>query len=86
MAQPSAKYVFEKSTPASYAQAITPSDVTTYLPTRGISFEVAGDLEVTMAGDSDTVVIPGLAAGVIHPLSVTQIQTGTAATGIVAYW
>jgi hypothetical protein len=56
--------------------------------TRGISFAVAGDLAVVTAG-GETVVIPSgaLAAGIVHPLRVKQVlSTGTAATGIVAYW
>jgi hypothetical protein len=75
--------------PARHVALVTGNDSTDLgYVTRGISFAVAGDLKVTTDG-GETVVIPSgaLAAGVIHPLEVTRVWlTGTAATGIVAYW
>lgn len=73
---------------------VTPSDalILKYhgvsLKCRGISFAVAGDLAIKDDQDT-TVIIPNgsLAAGSIHPISTQQVlATGTAATGIVAYF
>ena len=67
---------------------VTKSDSTVLPTTRGISVAVAGDLAVLTKG-GQSVVIPGdaLVAGVIHRLRVTKVlSTGTAATGIVAYY
>lgn len=55
---------------------------------RGISFAVAGDLAV-VDDVGNAVIIPSgsLAAGVIHPIVTPYVRaTGTAATGIVAYF
>lgn len=57
------------------------------LACRGISFVVAGDLEVR--DDQGTmIIIPSgaLSAGIIHPLGTDLIGTNTTATGIVAYF
>lgn len=55
--------------------------------TRAVSFEVQGDIKVVMADDDTPVVLPGLVAGVLHPLCVRQIySTGTAASGIRCYY
>ena len=67
---------------------VTPNDSTdlAYV-TRGVSFAVAGALEVIDLANQ-TVVIPSgaLAAGIIHPIEVTRIKAAnTTATGIVAY-
>ena len=75
-----------KTKPAVECSAdITTSDSTTYKATRGVLLEVAGDLVVTMADGNDAT-IPGLAAGVIHPLSVTKVKAATTATGISLFW
>jgi len=53
---------------------------------RGILLEVAGDIAIK-DDENNTVVIAGLAAGVIHPIATQQIlSTNTTATGIVAYF
>lgn len=53
--------------------------------TRAISIEVAGDLRITTEDGTD-IVIPGLAAGVMHPIGAQRIwATNTTATGIVGY-
>lgn len=59
--------------------------------TDGISVGVAGNVQVTLAGVSEqggaTVVITGMAAGVVHPLRCSRIwATNTTATGITAYF
>jgi len=74
--------------PAKRAVLITPHDTNTFLACRGVSLQVAGDLAVRMQDDPTVpVIIPGLAAGIIHPLCVVGVRsTGTAATGITAYY
>lgn len=73
--------------PARHAAAITPdnsTDLTT--ATRGLYVGGAGDVAAIMAG-GETVTFVGLAAGVVHPLSVARVKaTGTTATGIVGVW
>jgi hypothetical protein len=69
---------------------VTPSDSTNFtFRVRGISFAAAGALSVVPAADpTTTVIIPSgaLAAGIIHPLEILRVNnTGTGATGIVAY-
>ena len=76
---------------------VTPSDTAllTYVNSEGatvkgacraILLEVAGDLAVKDSNNT-TVVIPGLAAGILHPISTQQIlSTGTGATGITAFF
>lgn len=74
--------------PADTIFLITPNDSTDLAQrTRAISFAGAGALEVIDC-KGNTVVIPSgaLAAGVLHPLSVTRVRSaGTGATGIVGY-
>lgn len=54
--------------------------------TRGILLGVAGDIAVKDQ-DNTTVVISGLAAGVIHPISTYQIMsTSTTASDICVFW
>lgn len=81
--------------PATKIELVTPSDTEEFsVPTRGISMAIAGDIKVTPATvnptlSGSTVTIPedALAAGVIHPLRLNKIwSTGTAASGIVAYF
>lgn len=70
------------------AFVITPDDEED-LPyvTRGIYVGVAGDLAVTLVGDSAPVTFANLAAGVIHPLRVKQVhETGTDAENIVGVY
>ncbi len=53
---------------------------------RAISIEVAGDLRI-LTQDGVDIVIPGLAAGIMHPIGAQRIfSTNTTATGIVAYF
>lgn len=55
--------------------------------TRGISFATEGDLEVLLAESETAITIPSgaLSAGIIHPLRVRRVLTGTTATDIVGY-
>jgi len=68
--------------PGVFAEVITPNDSTVFQrPTRGVLIESSADLAVLMAGDTSSVVIKGLVAGVFHPLSVQKIlSTGTGTT------
>lgn len=75
------------TSPATHAVTVVPSD-TTDLDTdgRGFIVGVAGDVKVTTA-DGSTVVLPAMAAGIVHPIAVKRIwATLTTATGIVAVW
>lgn len=54
-------------------------------PTRGIYVGGSGNVAVVMASGK-TVTLTALAAGVIHPFSVTQVKTGTTATNIILVW
>jgi hypothetical protein len=67
--------------------AVTPHDTNDLVAiTSGISFGTAGNLTI-ITPNGRTVTIPGLAAGVIHPIRAKRIKaTGTAASGIVAYF
>jgi hypothetical protein len=73
--------------PARYFLNVTPSDSTrlTY-ETRGILLGVAGDIAIAdVTGAS--VVISGLVAGIIHPISTFKIfSTGTTASDICVLW
>ncbi len=75
----------QQTRPAESATAITPNDSTTIPPTRGLYVGESGDVVAQMADGGANVTFTGLAAGVIHPLSVVKVlSTGTTATGIVA--
>ena len=67
--------------------SVTPNDSTSLSKvTRGIYLGGSGDVVVTMADGMD-VTFKSLAAGVIHPISVTKVKaTGTTATNIVAVY
>ena len=73
-----------KTKPAVRAEVVTPSDTALIQATRGVLIESQADLAVQMAEDSTSVVLKGLAAGVVHPLSVVKVlATGTGAVGQV---
>lgn len=66
---------------------ISSTDWSTSRITRGLYVGALGDVKVQFCddGDSATVTLTGLAAGVWHPMQVQKvIKTGTTATGIVA--
>jgi uncharacterized YccA/Bax inhibitor family protein len=66
---------------------VTPDDDAVLVTeTRGISVHVTGAVAVQMF-DGSIVTIPGLAIDVIHEISVVKVlETGTEATGIIAYF
>jgi hypothetical protein len=71
---------------AQSAVVVSPSDTNTLAPTRGLYIGGAGNIAVTMS-DGTTVTFTGVTAGVIFPVSVTQVKaTGTTATNIVAVY
>lgn len=79
--------------PAGFFIAVSPSDTANLvdqalkpITTRGISLAVSGDLAVK-DGNGNTVVLKGLAAGIILPIVTNRIMaTNTTASGICAYW
>ena len=55
-------------------------------PTRGIYVGGSGNVAVVMASGK-TITLTALAAGVIHPFSVTKVNTtNTTATNIILVW
>lgn len=74
--------------PARNAFAITPNDstdLTTY--TRGIYIGSAGDVAVTLAGDTSPVTFVGLLAGTILPVRAKRVLvTGTSAGSLVGLY
>lgn len=79
----------ELNSPATHAALVTPSDSADLATvSRYIAISAAGTLKVTTMG-GDTVTIPSgaIAAGQLVPLRVSRVwNTGTSATGIVAFW
>lgn len=69
------------------AVLVTPSDSADLSSvSRALSLEVAGNLRI-LTQDGTDIVIPGLAAGIMHPIGAQRIfSTNTTATGIVAYF
>lgn len=52
-------------------------------PSRGVVLATAGPLEAVMADSGRTVIIPALAAGVVYPFRIKQINAaGTTATSV----
>lgn len=72
-------------TPAEKAEAITPSDSTSFTPYyRGLYVGGAGNVAVLPVGQTATVVFQGIPAGTILPIIVSKVlSTGTTATRIV---
>ena len=68
------------------AVAVVPSDATDLdKVTRGLYVGVSGDVECNIGGV--TIVFTAMAAGIIHPISVTRVLDGnTTATNIVAIY
>lgn len=75
--------------PATKAAAVTAHDSNAIATgvTRGLLVKTAGDYTLLLAGDSVAVTM-NLAAGVVHPLRVTRVNsTGAASTsGIVGFY
>jgi hypothetical protein len=77
---------YERTYGITEAVAVTPSDTADVPLTvaRGLYVGVAGDVSVILAENTAPVTIPGLAAGIWHPMAVRRVRsTGTTATGIV---
>lgn len=68
----------------SSAQAVS-GDTALNRISRGVYVGVSGNITVQFAGDAAQVTLPGLAAGVWHPMQVQAFfASGTTATGIFA--
>lgn len=78
----------DSQSPARSAAVVTPHDTNDLTEqTRGILVGVTGDVKVDMLGTGTAVVLPNLAAGVVHPFQVTRIySTDTTATEIIGVW
>lgn len=80
--------IYGLDSPVAHTLAVTPTDDLTDLGfvSRGIIVGVSGDVAVITLG-GETVTLPALAAGIIHPFRVSRIKlTGTTATGIKVVW
>lgn len=65
------------------AEAVTPSDVTEFVPST-IYVGVTGDVTVQPAGGGSSVTFTAVPAGSVVPVRVTQVlSTGTTATNLV---
>lgn len=72
--------------PATNAVSITP-DTDLAIATRGVYVGVAGDLKVDMQDAGTAVTFVGLAAGIVHPISIKKVYaSGTTATNIVGVY
>lgn len=55
--------------------------------TRGLSLGTSGDVNLILEGMSTPVVVPSLAAGIIHPIACKHVYaTSTTATGLVGWY
>ena len=73
--------------PVSHAVAVTPNDgADLAITARALYVGTAGDLKVTLKGDSLPVVLAAVPAG-WHPVRAARVwATGTTAANIVAGW
>jgi hypothetical protein len=68
------------------AVAVTPSDATSFEPTRGLYIGAAGNVAVSMV-DGGNATFVGVAAGSVLPVQVTKVlATGTTATSVLALY
>ena len=76
------------SSPIENGYVITPADgADVATTTRGLIVGVAGDVKVDLKGTGTAVVLPALAAGVVHPFRVSRVySTDTTATSIVGLY
>lgn len=72
--------------PAANAAAVTPSD-TADLPdvTRAIYVGNGGSLTVETVG-GDVVTLQNVQSGMVYPLRLRKVRTGTTATGLIGLW
>ena len=72
--------------PAEFAEAVTPDDSNPVShPTRAVYVGATGNLIVRMEGGMNVNLVD-IAAGVLHPLQITHVLSGTTATDIVIFW
>lgn len=72
--------------PAGFAQVITvPGTTVLEAISRSVYVGGAGDLTVVMAGSGATVTIPGVVAGSVLPIRVSNVLASVA-SGIVIFW
>jgi len=74
--------------PATHAAAITPVDATDLAEiTRGIFTGSGGSIVVLLGGDTATVTLTNVPAGIVLPLRIKRVYlTGTTATGLIALY
>ena len=73
--------------PADRVAVVTASDSTDLTGVRGLYIGGEGDVSVRMINaPGTTVVIAGVAAGVILPIRVTRVMAATTATSITAFY
>lgn len=65
------------------AAALTPNDLTTFMPTRWIWIGGIGDVAVVM-NDGSQIVFPAVPAGTRLPISIVQLLGNTTATNVIA--
>lgn len=77
-----------KVVPATKGRLFTPSDSAVINPPcRGILIDTEGPVAVVLEDDTNSFVIPKLAAGIIHPLCCKQIlDTGTTVTSVALFF
>jgi len=75
----------QSTSPAIKAVSITPDDSNDLTKiTRGLYVGTSGDIAVILSGDTSSVTLKNLAAGVEHAISVKRVlATGTTATDII---
>jgi len=71
--------------PASDAIAVTKSDTTVLVPTKGLYIGGTGAVTVTMASGND-VAFAAVPAGTVLPIRVIKVKDATVATNIVALY
>jgi hypothetical protein len=79
-------HVSPSTLPGTILFTITPDDDTdlAQTATRGIYVGTSGDLAVIPLNGEDPVVLPNLAAGIIHPIRARRVRaTGTTAVDII---
>jgi len=73
-----------KSKPAVKAVVVSPDDNAIFLATRGFMIETSANVSVLMAEGNAPVILRGLAAGIMHPLSIVKVlATNTGGVGQV---
>lgn len=79
----------DSTIPASRGLAVTNSDSTALIPTRGLYTGTGGDIKVTLADQSDAQAVTFAAtnAGTVLPVQAIKVwATGTTASSIIALY